>query len=115
MGVYLKMFFEQLSVGIAITDLTNGLDAVLLHLLTDILQHSLKVIHQFCQGVPASIPFQHLEFRTMASTYFSASIGGTNLENTESMLGKKTLHCMFRRGLEIPLPPYLNVLQMGFT
>jgi hypothetical protein len=50
-------------------------------------QHSLKVIHQLMQGVTASIPFQHLEFHTMASTDFSAPIRWTNLENAAAMLG----------------------------
>ncbi|MCS5584083.1 MAG: hypothetical protein NZ777_11265, partial [Pseudomonadales bacterium] len=85
------------------------------HLLADILQHSLKVIHQLSQGVIASIPFQHLEFHTMTSTDFSTPISGTNLENAESMLGKKALHCVFGRGLEIPLPPHLNIFQVGFA
>jgi hypothetical protein len=51
----------------------------------------------------------------MTSTDFSAPISGTNLENAESMLGKKALHCIFGRGLEIPLPPHLNILQVGFA
>jgi hypothetical protein len=61
------------------------------------------------QGVIASIPFQHLEFHTMTSTDFSAPISRANLENAESVLGNKALHCVFRRSLEITLLPHLNI------